>query len=567
MIMMNNELAEAIFDPRGENRFYELQLAPRPSLQALRDGKVLFFDNIKLDFCHYREIFTRLETILNELGIHHIEHVRQSVRGTMTAQIRVLADQLAQTGVQAAVVALADMGTSVMTTILAIELEKRGVATLLIASPPGDNLAEHVAHYRAGQLCICRLDIYQASSVSDIRRQVDARRAYVLEALTGAGDRPAAAALHPKMDLDRGHSGANMMPYHGLDALMAEYERQSIGDGLPVIPPTPARFAAMLAYCPEPLDTVLIPEAGPSGKDIRVRDVVINSILAGCKPAFLPIVTATLRAMADPAFNFQQSITTSYNGGNLVLVSGPIAAELGISSGQGCMGPGFRANATIGRAVNLTILNVCRAYPGKADLGCLGSPVEFTYCFAESLVNSPWPTLNEERFEPEATSVYLMKAEPPTDVVDFLSQTAGSLLDVIVDSATHLGRMNAYIPGRILIVLTPDHAKMLHNAGWSKSALREYLHAHIHNPLGAVQGKGLVPVRPAQFAGRDPMPATRSAQDIDLVVAGGRGGHSAILASWGLYCDAVLTPLTLPGGQLARTLEDFRAGPANLRNH
>lgn len=310
------------------------------------------------------------------------------------------------------------------------------------------------------------------------------------------------------------------MPYHGLDALMAEYERQSIGDGLPVIPPTPARFAAMLAYCPEPLDTVLIPEAGPSGKDIRVRDVVINSILAGCKPAFLPIVTATLRAMADPAFNFQQSITTSYNGGNLVLVSGPIAAELGISSGQGCMGPGFRANATIGRAVNLTILNVCRAYPGKADLGCLGSPVEFTYCFAESLVNSPWPTLNEERFGPEATSVYLMKAEPPTDVVDFLSQTAGSLLDVIVDSATHLGRMNAYIPGRILIVLTPDHAQMLHNAGWSKSALREYLHAHIHNPLGAVQGKGLVPVRPAQFAGRDPMPATRSAQDIDLVVAG-----------------------------------------------
>lgn len=563
---MNTEWADSIFDPRGKSRFYTLQLTPRPTLQALRDGKVLFFDNTKLDFCHYREIFTRLEAILNEHGIHGIEYVRQSVRGTMTEQIRELADTLAQKGAQAAVVALADMGTSVMTTILAIELEKRGIATLLIASPPGDNLAEHVAHYRAGQLCICRLNIYQASTVSDIRQQVDAQHAYVLEALTCTGNMQAAAALHPKMDLDRSQSRTEIMPYHGLDMLMAEYERQSIGDGLPVIPPTPTRFTAMLAYCPEPLDTVLIPEAGPSGKDIRVRDVVINTILAGCKPAFLPIVIATMRAMADPAFNFQQSITTSYNGGNLVLVSGPIANELSISSGQGCMGPGFRANATIGRAVNLTILNVCRAYPGKADLGCLGSPVEFTYCFAESQNHSPWPTLNEERFGAEATSVYLMKAEPPTDVVDFLSQTAESLLGVIVDSATHLGRMNAYIPGRILIVLTPDHARILHNAGWSKDALREYLHAHIHNPLGALQGRGLVPVRPVHFADQDPMPATRNARDIDLVVAGGHGGHSAILASWGLYCDAVLTPLTLPGGQLARTIEDFRTTSLLSRN-
>ncbi|EGL1840416.1 TPA: hypothetical protein ACWV4W_005481, partial [Salmonella enterica subsp. enterica serovar Muenchen] len=488
--MMNNTLTDTIFDPRGDNCFYELQLAPRSSLQALRNGKVLFFDNTKLDFCHYREIFTRLKTVLNEHGINNIEYVRQSVRGTMTEQIRTLADKLLQKQVQAAVVALADMGTSVMTTILAIELEKRGIATLLIASPPGDNLAEHVAHYRAGQLCICRLDIYQASSISDIRQQIDKQIAYVLEALTSAGNIQAAAVLHPKMDLNRSKSGTGMMPYSDLDTLMADYERQSIGDGLPVIPPTPARFTAMLEYCPETLDTVLIPEAGPSGKDIRVRDVVINSIMAGCKPSFLPIVTATLRSMASTEFNFQQSITTSYNGGNLVLVSGPIAAELGINAGQGCIGPGFRANATIGRAVNLTILNVCRAYPGKADLGCLGSPVEFTYCFAESLTNSPWPTLNEERFGSEATTVYLLKAEPPTDVVDFLSQTADSLLEVIVDSATHQGRMNAYIPGRILIVLTPDHAQILHNAGWSKSALQGYLHKHIHNPSSVLQGKG-----------------------------------------------------------------------------
>ncbi|MEC5345274.1 hypothetical protein ABRZ24_22035 [Brenneria populi] len=108
--MMSNELADSIFAPRGKNRFYELQLAPRPSLQVLRAGKVLFFDNTKLDFCHYREIFTRLETVLNEHGIHRIEHVRQSVRSTMTVQLRELAEKLASKEVQATVVALANMG-------------------------------------------------------------------------------------------------------------------------------------------------------------------------------------------------------------------------------------------------------------------------------------------------------------------------------------------------------------------------------------------------------------------------------------------------------------------------
>ncbi|MFA0628314.1 hypothetical protein AB4589_10850 [Vibrio sp. 10N.222.49.A3] len=557
---MNNELAISIFDPRGENKIDELQLAPRPSIQSLKEGKVLFFDNTKLSFCNYKEIFISLEAFFKDNGINNIEHVRQSVRGTMTQQMRELAAILAKENYTAAVVALADMGTSVMTTILSIELERKGIPTLLIASPPGDHLAEHVAHYRAGQLCICHLDIYQASTVNDIKQQIEGKRAYALESLTAHGkDLTAAAKLNPKMDLDRASLSNKMMPYEDLDSLMKVYEGQSIGDGLPVIPPTTERFEAMMSYCAEPLDTVIIPEAGPSGKNITVHDVVVNSILAGCEPKFLPIVIATFRAMTDPAFNFQQSITTSYNGGNLVLVSGPIAKELGISSGQGCMGPGFRANATIGRAVNLTILNVCRAYPGKADLGCLGSPVEFSYCFAESLTDSPWATMNEEKFDRDATTVYLMKAEPPTDVVDFLSQTADSLLEVIVDSATHLGRMNAYIPGRILIVLTPDHSQILQDAGWSKDDLREYLHNNIHNPQGAVNGKGLVPVRPAHFEGMDPVPATRSTHDIDLVVAGGRGGHSAILASWGLYCDAVITPLTLPNGQLARTISDFES--------
>lgn len=109
---MNNKLAISIFDPRGENQIDELQLAPRPSIQSLKEGKVLFFDNTKLSFCNYKEIFISLEAFFKDNGINNIEHVRQSVRGTMTQQMRELAAILAKENYTAAVVALADMGTS-----------------------------------------------------------------------------------------------------------------------------------------------------------------------------------------------------------------------------------------------------------------------------------------------------------------------------------------------------------------------------------------------------------------------------------------------------------------------
>lgn len=563
---------EAIIDPRGQVGINTIGLSPRPDMAALKAGPILFYDNTKLDFCHYAEIFTAIKRNFRERGICHFSDFRQSVRGSMSSDLRERARHLARDGYVAAVVALADMGTSPMTTVLAIELEKAGIPTLLISAPPGDGLARHVAYFRAGHLCICNLDIYQASTVDEITRQVEENIGYMIDALTLPGheiDQCAAIDslldTQPQWDLNDAlklvqglEKNGDAAPGCYLEVLMNQCEALSIGDGLPFIPPTEARVARMATFCPYPPTEVLIPEAGPSGKDITVRDVMVNAVMAGCEPEYLPVVIATFQAMRNPAFNFQQSITTSYNGGNLVLVSGPIARELRIHSGQGCLGPGFRANATIGRAVNLTLLNVCRAYPGKADLGCLGSPVEFTYCFAESVEHSPWPGINAEHFDEQTSTVYLLKAEPPTDVVDFLSRTAAGLLETLIDSATHLGRMNAYIPGRILIVLTPDHAQMLTQDGWDKPRLRQYLFERIHNPRASVEGRGLVPVRPASFGALDPVPATRSPGDIDLVVAGGRGGHSAIIASWGLYSDAVVQPVRLPDGRNARSILDFQ---------
>ena len=229
-----------------------------------------------------------------------------------------------------------------------------------------------------------------------------------------------------------------------MEEIMDYFNEEHLSDGLPIIPPTPGRYERMMAYCPFNPGMVLAKEIGPTGKDITVKDVAVAAIMAGCKPEHMPILVTAFKALANPKYNFLQSVTTSHPGGNMVLVSGPLAQELGISGGQGCLGPGYPANATIGRAVNLVIMNVCRSVPGVCDLDCLASQAEFTYCFAEEPKLTPWKMINEERYDSETTTVMVLKAEPPHDIIDFLSLTGGDLLDTITDCCTTRSK-NAYM--------------------------------------------------------------------------------------------------------------------------
>ena len=127
-----------------------------------------------------------------------------------------------------------------------------------------------------------------------------------------------------------------------MEEVMDFMNGQHIGDGLPIIPPTPARYEKMLGYCPFSPEMVLASEVGPSGKDITVKDVAVAAVMAGCKPEYMPILVTAFKALANPKYNFLQSVTTSYPGGNLVLVSGPLARELGMSGRRVVLGPEAR---------------------------------------------------------------------------------------------------------------------------------------------------------------------------------------------------------------------------------
>jgi hypothetical protein len=543
-------------------------LAQRPDAARLRRGPVLLYDNGKLAEGAYPAVFGRLRARLAAAGIPHVVERHEPIRGTSPAVLTERARTLAATGAVAVVVALADVGVSPATALLAIALEAEGIPTACLTADPGDMLARAVAFYQAGALGLVRLDVAPDADADAVTTAVDRAWPAIHEVLSAPPEAlmsrltvtlPIDAtppATDGRLDVSAWLHGDRDDADAWHDAVLAALAALGIGDGLPVVPPTPARVQAMLARTAWAPDTALVTGLAPSGATLTVRELAIAAVMAGARPEHLPIAITALRAMARPEYNLLQALITSHGSGHLLVVSGPLATAVGLHGGAGCLGPGFSANAALGRAVNLALVNVGRAVPGVADLGCLGSPAEWTYCFAEA--PGPWPTLNAERFDAQTTTVLVLKAEPPHGVTDFRSRTAEDLLVTLLDCCTSLGSNNAYLPGSLVIVLAPDHARRLAAEGWDKPALRAWIHAGAAHPAAALAPRGIAAVVPAADAdGR--VRVTRRPGDVEIVVAGGRGGHSAVIRPWSLASEAVVEPVRRADGALARGGADLRA--------
>ncbi len=563
----------ALLDPRGIQERPMLELAKRPSLEELKNGKILFYNNTKLGFCNYYTVFDRIKEHLREIGCDDSKWVEytETVRGKNAAKLAEYAAMLAEEKPVAAIVAFGDMGTSSSTTVLTIALEKIGIPAVYMTAPPGTGITQGVGVYRAGNLCMASVDIYQASTVEEVAAEVDKKWDYILASLTTNGDKLKELA-HIDFKMDKVAPAADGLlpfapeiapedadePAAGLEEINAYFNKEHISDGLPIIPPTKRRYEKMLEYCPWDPSTKLVDPSGPSGKEITVKDVAIAAVMAGCEPKAMPVLVAAFKALNSPLYNFNQSVTTSHPGGNMCIVSGPIAQEIGISGKQGCQGPGYPQNATIGRAINLVLMNVLRTVPGVCDLDCIASQAEFTYCFAEEPELAQWNMINEDHFDSDTTTVYLLKAEPIHDIIDFLSLNGHDLLDTITACCTTLGSNNAYMPGPLVVCLTPDHAMMLKKAGYTKEMIQEHIHTYVYHQTPMVNGRGLVPVRPKEWANRHPLPVTRSPKDVEVVTIGGRGGHSGVILPWALHSEGCVEALRLPDGTVAKSIEDFK---------
>ena len=178
----------SLLDPRGRQERPTLKLASRVSLEELKKGKILFYDNTKLGYCNYNEVFVRIKENFKRMGISNFVDYRETVRGKDTKALEQYAAMLAKEKPAAAVVALGDMGTSAATTVVTIALEKLGIPSVYITASPGGEIVEGVAFYRAGHLCLCKIDIYQASTEEEVRAQIDLKWDYIVASLTAKGE-------------------------------------------------------------------------------------------------------------------------------------------------------------------------------------------------------------------------------------------------------------------------------------------------------------------------------------------------------------------------------------------
>lgn len=259
-------------------------------------------------------------------------------------------------------------------------------------------------------------------------------------------------------------------------ALEAQFEL-GFTDGLPVIPPTPERVAAMLGTVGLAPDAVLgtVPT-----RDVTVtaEKAAVNAVMAGCRPDYFPAVVAAVRAFLQPMANAHSTTATLAGSSHAVIVNGPARHELGVVSGQACFGPGFRANATIGRALRLVIRNVCRSVPGVLDRATFSSPLRYSFCFAENEEASDWTPLHVQLgYRPDESVVTVQSVMYFLAVTEF-EPGADTILDTVWQTARHQGLTHDEWAGdgrSIVLVVGPEHQRRLLDEGWTKERISEFL--------------------------------------------------------------------------------------------
>jgi hypothetical protein len=328
-------------------------------------------------------------------------------------------------------------------------------------------------------------------------------------------------------------------------ALLDWFESRGWTDGLPVVPPTPDLVDAMVAGSGLGALTSVAPIA-PSNVWATVEKVAINAVMAGCRPAYMPVILAALRAMAKPSFNLAAIQATTHPVTPIVFVHGPIRQAIGLNSGTNVFGQGCRANATIGRAIRLVLMNIGGGIPGETDMATFGSPAKFGCCAGENEEANPWEPFHVERgMAREDSAVLVHGGEAPHNLQDHASATPKELLMTFASGMATVANNNVGMGGEMLLALGPEHAKILAGGGLGKDDVRAELHRLMRlrfDTLGVAQRNFYRNRRRAIDVedGIDEIAFLDDPSQILIVVAGGPGLHSMVFPSFGESTRSVL---------------------------
>lgn len=298
-------------------------------------------------------------------------------------------------------------------------------------------------------------------------------------------------------------------------------------DGLPVVPATPEAVREFVAAAGRAADDVvgLVP---PRKGRATVEVIAVNAVMAGCRPEYMPVILAAVEGMLDPSYPLEFMQVTTNPMTPFLLVNGPVRHRLEINFGTGCLGPGWRANATIGRAIRLVMINVGGALPGVYSKVSFGSPLRYSYICGENEEENPWTPFHVDRgFAREASAVTVFKAS------NFCNISGGEGVgpdEILRQIATNMPPMYGGGDG-VLLLLGVNHARSLFEAGLAKRDIQERLWRLARLPVSYFAADF---ARTEIAAGRgdgETVWRARSPDEIYLAVAGGPGPQDVYIGA------------------------------------
>ncbi len=309
---------------------------------------------------------------------------------------------------------------------------------------------------------------------------------------------------------------------------------QGWSDGLPLVAPTEAAVERFVETCRG--DNEPFPPMSPRRLVPTLRGIAANAVMAGCKAEYLPVVVAAVRAVLNPDYNLHGTLATTHPCAPTLIVNGPLRQALDLNCGGNCFGQGHRANATIGRALQLTLLNIGGGKPGVMDRSTQGSPAKYSFCFGENEEESPWEPYHVRRgYEAEDSVVTVMSCEPPHNINDHASTSGEGILQTIAGTISQTGANILHGHGPYIVALGPEHAQTIHRDGFGVADIQQKLYEDSAIDVDRVpeeKRRNYTVDRESNVVGGK-FYLTPSPEKIQVLVAGGPGKHSAYIPTFG----------------------------------
>ncbi|MDH3701748.1 MAG: hypothetical protein OEU46_10570 [Alphaproteobacteria bacterium] len=308
---------------------------------------------------------------------------------------------------------------------------------------------------------------------------------------------------------------------------------QGWSDGLPLMLPTEEKVERMVEACRGDNEPFL--PMSPRRVIPTLKSIAANAVMAGCRPEYFPVVVGAVRAVLNPDYNLHGTLATTHPCSQGMIVNGPLRKKLEINCGSNCFGQGTKANATIGRALQLTLLNVGGAKPGDMDRATHGSPAKYSFCFGENEEESPWEPFHVRRgFAAGDSVVTVLAGEAPHNINDHASTSGEGLLTTIAGTISQTGANVLSGDAPFIVVLGPEHAQTIHRDGWTIQDMQEKIYTDSAVDVSRVskEQRKFYEERTTYMV-NNRYHLSRNPDDIQILVAGGPGKHSAYIPSFG----------------------------------